>query len=326
MVINPLVYRWPELRRRPRSPSHPAVTKGCPSPRRVGVPGVGFVSRTCQINQTSTLKNQKEKTQSGGFKEKKRKRKGAAARRDPGRNPLAGSVTSGVFCPCGVWHPSPALARRLPPLPARGAAGRGSGGFFFQGGSGELGRLIVLFVSQSHAVMSAVTSCSALPIGLRCLPAGPASRPPNFPCTPLRSHRPGRGSPRAAGPRRAGGEQRGTAPERSPPPPPGPDGHTASVASPPGSAEPRGPAGLEPNLYRGLGSAGNPLVLPGQQARGNGCLWAGSCRSVPSFPLVFRCDETPVLPLRPPEEFGARPGTSPSTLAEFGSSLSFAGS
>lgn len=109
-----------------------------------------------------------------------------------------------MFCPCGVWHPSRALAPRLPPLPARGDCGPGVGGLFFQGGSGELGSLIVLFVSQSHAVMSAVTSCSALPIGLRRLPAGPASRPPNFPCTPLRSHRPGRGSPRAAGPRRAG--------------------------------------------------------------------------------------------------------------------------
>ncbi|XP_071583790.1 RNA-binding protein MEX3D isoform X2 [Heliangelus exortis] len=39
--------------------------------------------------------------------------------------------------------------------------------------------------------MSVVTSCSALPIGLPSLPAGPASRPPNFPGTLHGSHHPG---------------------------------------------------------------------------------------------------------------------------------------
>lgn len=63
---------------------------------------------------------------------------------------------------------------------------RGSRGAFYRRGSGALGSLIVLFVSPSHAAMSVVTSCSALPIGLRCLPASRApGRPQLFHHAPL---------------------------------------------------------------------------------------------------------------------------------------------
>lgn len=220
-------------------------------------------------------------------------------------------------------QPCPGPVAPSPPCP--GGCGPGVEGLFFQGGSGELGRLIVLFVSQSHAVMSAVTSCSALPIGLRCLPAGPASRPPNFPCTPRRSQRPGRGSLRAAGPRRAG---RAEPAERSVAPRPAPSLLLLLLLLLPGCTDTwlwwprralrsRGVRPLETQPVRGLGSAGNPLVLPG-----NGCLRPGSCRSVPSFPWVFGSGETPVLPLQRPEEFGAQPGACPNTLLEFGCSLS----
>lgn len=47
---------------------------------------------------------------------------------------------------------------------------------------------------------------------------------------------------------------------------------------------------------------------------------------VGAFPRAFRCGETPVLHLPRPEEFGAQPGICPNSLAEFGCSLSSAGS
>lgn len=248
---------------------------------------MGFVSRTYQINQTFTLKNQKDKTQSGRFKEKKEKEGSCCPQGSRQESPGRERDLRGVLPLWGLApQPCPRLAAPTPPCP--GGCGPGVGGLFFPGGSGELGRLIVLFVSQSHAVMSAVTSCSALPIGLRCLPAGPASRPPNFPCTPLRSHRPGRGSPRAAGPRRAGGAQRGTAPRS----------RAFSSSSRPGWAPgfrglaaglcgATGFGGSEPNLCRALNSAGNPLVLPGVQAGAMAAFGPGAAGRCLPLPWCF---------------------------------------
>lgn len=240
---------------------------------------MGFVSRTYQINQTFTLKNKKEKTQSAGFKKKKKKKEGSCCpQRSRQESPARERDLRGVL-PLPLWglapQPCPQPAAPTPPCPV--GCRPGVGGLFFQGGSGELGRLIVLFVSQSHAVMSAVTSCSALPIGLRCLPAGPASRPPNFPRTPLRSHRPGRGFPRAAGPRRAGGAERGAAPRSrafsSSSRAAWTSGFGGLAAGLCGVA---GSGGLKPNLCRALGSAGNPVVLPGEQAGGMAAFGPGA--------------------------------------------------
>ncbi|KAM6039890.1 RNA-binding protein MEX3D isoform 2-T2 [Theristicus caerulescens] len=116
--------------------------------------------------------------------------------------------------------------------------------------------------------MSAVTSYSALPIGLRCLPAGPASRPPNFPRTPRRSHRPGRGVPprcRAQPGRPSGVAEPATSPEER------------TVAPRPAREDPPSPwAGWGPGFG---GLAGGALQTPGvwqlerKPVTGSGLRW-----------------------------------------------------
>lgn len=180
--------------------------------------------------------------------------------------------------------------------------------------------------------MSAVTSCSALPIGLRCLPAGPASRPPNFPCTPLWSHRPGRGVPTGL-PNPAGAaerhgkacsvarrEERGAAPCSG--------GSCFSpgwmedldlVASLMGSAEPWGPAtrkqtcnGVRPPLGKRDGSVSSrrleERLLSARRAVGLAPFLAAAGVGRSS------CGETPVLRRRHPDELNVRPAICPKHL------------